>query len=159
MVGTGGGGIEVTPEYARRAAYGAALLVLIALFGVTRVLCQDSPGTPPTLDSQVQAYTERYAGLRDLLPARGVIGYISESSAAPPREDEAPDEPAAYQGRWFMLTQYALAPLIVVRDSGRPVVICNVSDPQEAPRVCQGPGLTLLRDLGNGVALLRRGQE
>jgi hypothetical protein len=134
-------------------------LALIALFGVTRVLCWDVPGAPPTLDSQVQAYTERFAGLRALLPDRGVIGYISDSAAAPPREDEAPDEHAAYQGRWFMLTQYALAPLIVVRDPARPMVICNVSDPQEAPRICQGQGLSLVRDLGNGVALSRRAQE
>lgn len=142
-----------------RAKYGAALLAVVALFGVTRLICQRSAEEPPTLDSQVESYIERYTGLKDALPPRGVVRYLSEDPAPPPQEDEAPDEREAYRGRWFMLTQYALVPLIVVRDPERPLVICNVRDPMTVSRVCQGPGLEMVRDLGNGLALLRRVQR
>lgn len=146
-------------DHVTRARYGAGLLALVALFGVSRVICRTGPEAPPTLDAQVQSYTDRYAALKGLLPPRGTVGYLSEGPGPPASENQAPDETEAYQARWFMLTQYALAPVIVVRDPNLSLVICNVQNPTRVPQVCQGPGLQLVRDLGNGIALLRRAQE
>lgn len=97
---------------------------------------------------QVQSYIERYAELRTLLPAHGIIGYVSDDAATPPLNRDR-----------FYMTQYALAPLIVVQDSNQALIICNVEDSTDASRVCQRPGLVLVRDLGNGLALLRKVQE
>ena len=152
-------GDVMAADHVTRARYGAGLLALIALFGVSRVICRTGPEAPPTLDAQVQSYTDRYAALRGLLPPRGTVGYLSEGPGAPASENQAPDETESYQARWFMLSQYALAPVIVVRDPNRPLVVCNVQDPTRVPQVCQRPGLVLVRDLGNGIALLRRAQE
>lgn len=146
-------------DHVTRARYGAGLLALIALFGVSRVIWRTGPEAPPTLDAQVQSYTDRYAALKGLLPPRGIVGYLSDGPGPPASENQAPDKTEAYQARWFMLTQYALAPVIVVRDPNRPLVVCNVQDPTRVSQVCQRPGLELVRDLGNGIALLRRAQQ
>lgn len=156
---TGCMGDVMEADHVTRARYGAGLLALIAFFGVSRVICRTGPEAPPTLDAQVQSYTDRYAALKDLLPLRGTVGYLSEGPGPPASENQAPDETEAYQARWFMLTQYALAPVVVVRDPNRPLVVCNVQDPTRVSQVCQRPGLVLVRDLGNGIALLRRAQQ
>jgi hypothetical protein len=143
----------MTLDYVKRVQYGAGLLILIAFFGVIRVSYLEVRAktlrTPETF--QVQSYIERYAGLTKLLPAHGIVGYLSD--------DPGNALTSASDARRFFLTQYALAPLIVVRDSNQALVICNVQDPTGVSRACEKSGLLLVHDLGNGVALLRRDKK
>ncbi len=91
----------------------------------------------------ISLYEQRFRLLRPLLPRRGVVGYVS---------DRLEDEDAWYRG-WY-LTQYALAPVIVVRGTNQPLIVGNFHaaigrDWFEAQRVA------LVKDLGQGVLLLR----
>ncbi len=83
----------------------------------------------------------RYAGLADILPPYGVIGYLDDGGC---------DNPV--QG--YYLTQYALAPRLLVEDASRPWLLVN-GRPDQRPLLPDGA--SLVRDLGNGVRLYRRG--
>jgi len=88
---------------------------------------------------EVTLYERRFAALRAMAPRTGVVGYLSDR----------PDTP-----REFFLTQYALAPLIVVAHARAPLVVGNFFEPDAAPALAAARGLTLLHDFGGGVALL-----
>jgi hypothetical protein len=74
------------------------------------------------------------------LPARGVVGYVSDDLEA---------------AREYFLTQYTLAPLVVDRAVGHPLVVGNFFDPATAPAVAARQQLRLVHDVGEGVMLFR----
>jgi hypothetical protein len=84
---------------------------------------------------------ERYAGLDDVLPPHDVIGYLDDGGC---------DNPV--QG--YYQTQYALAPRLLVEDVSRPLLLVN-GRPDRPPAL--PADLVLVRDLGNGVRVYRRG--
>jgi hypothetical protein len=89
---------------------------------------------------EVTGYEERFHALRRLLPPHGVVGYLSD------RHDAVKE---------FYLTQYALAPVIVVRDARAPLVVGNFFDPEAAAALAAAHRLTPVRDFGEGVVLFR----
>jgi hypothetical protein len=99
--------------------------------------------------SAIDQYLARFSGIKAALPARGVVGYLAE-----PRGKEMLHGGDYY--RKFHLAQYALAPLIMVDSPDRDLVIGNFSIGTRAPEL---PGMTLVRDYGNGVMLLRQGGQ
>ncbi len=86
---------------------------------------------------------QRFDLLRDALPKRGLVGYMSDAPT------EADDETRR------MLTQFALAPLIVVPGTDQPLVVGEFTDPGA---IAKGRDLNLIvvRDLGNGLVLFAR---
>jgi len=93
-------------------------------------------------------YEARYDEVRKHLPSHGVIGYVSD-----PKENN--------EDRFaWAFTQYALSPLLVVDRSvnpkGReyPIVIGNFH--RAVPGDDRMRDLSLVRDFGNGVFLLRK---
>ncbi|MBZ5726753.1 MAG: hypothetical protein LAP87_17370 [Acidobacteriia bacterium] len=82
----------------------------------------------------------RFAALRQALPGRGTVGYIS---------DAAPDDPA---GRLFR-AQYSLAPVILVRGGHKALVVVDASRPELVGDLLRGNRLRPIRDFGNGVVL------
>ncbi len=97
----------------------------------------------------------RLRPLRDRLPQRGVVGYTSygldENSFT---SVEALEE--------FFLTQYALAPIIVVRSADLPTVVGIRDTTRQSGEIGGRPypeDLELLADLGNGVVLLGRAER
>jgi hypothetical protein len=92
----------------------------------------------------VGQYERRYADMRPLLPRSGVVGYLSDRMSA----DEQ-----------YMLTQYALVPLVVSRSPSHPVVVGNFFDPRAAPPLARQHGLVIVRDFGAGLLLLRQAAE
>jgi hypothetical protein len=83
---------------------------------------------------------QRFELLRDALPKRGLVGYISDAAT----EDD-------HEAR-RMRAQFALAPLIVVPDVDQPLVVGDFTGPAA---VAKGRelNLTVVRDLGDGLVL------
>ena len=70
----------------------------------------------------VAAWEERFDPLKERLPfVRGVVGYVSDSDVPGAPYDAANDEGE------YILTQYALAPIILVRGTGQEWNVANMS--------------------------------
>jgi hypothetical protein len=68
------------------------------------------------------------------------------------------DDPALPPGdhvRRYYLTQYAVAPVIVLDDPALPTVLGNFGDQQRLPRPAAGTRYELMVDLGGGIRLYR----
>jgi hypothetical protein len=87
---------------------------------------------------------ERFSVLRRNLPARGMVGYLSDTVG----EMES--------ARAYYLTQYYVAPVVVARDPAHEFVIANFASPLSIAAAAAAHDLTVARDFSNGVALLRR---
>ena len=76
-----------------------------------------------------------------MLPPRGVVSYLS-------------DRPDADKERY--LTQYALAPLLLDPGPGQVLAVGNFFDPAAGAALVAGGPFEVVRDLGEGLVLLRR---
>jgi len=126
-----------------KAAIGMVLLMAALAAGTLagfRFVTRDISKDEITLDEQ------RFEALRKTLPSRGVLGYASD------RGDGQDGVRAYYR------TQYYLAPLVVAPDSGRELVVANLSSPSIVAEFAAAHGLHVAEDFGNGVALLRSGR-
>ena len=92
----------------------------------------------------ITSYERRYRELRQALPHQGVIGYIHGT------EQFGTDE-----FKRFLLTEYALAPLVLINDTTPELIVGNFH-PDSVPAAPPAPNLQLLRDFGDGVWLLRK---
>ncbi|UCC82597.1 MAG: hypothetical protein JSW46_16720 [Gemmatimonadota bacterium] len=139
-----------------------AATVFLALAGSVEALYQtvalhrDSRVANPAVGVQrTGVQDERLRPLREHLPPRGVVGYASDgwSGSAFTTVEALQD---------YFLTQYAVAPVIVLRGAGLPIVVGNYpadSAAEPAVRRTYPAGLVLRRDLGNGVLLLEGGER
>jgi hypothetical protein len=131
-----------------RPLLGLALLLSAALssagFTLWRVIWHPPDSEPAA--AQVFYDRERFASVKPLLPASGVIGY---------REDDPPGSPT-WQTIHF--AQYVLAPVVLSEEADGPFVLVN-GRPEElvTPQV-KGRPLLLLHDAGNGVRLFGTGE-
>lgn len=101
----------------------------------------------PLGKDRITLYEKRFEGLRKMLPANSVVGYISNKQAKDIRFD-----PSA--GRYY-LTQYALSPVIVAYSVEHQLVVGNFRGTFPDPESFKGKILILLKDFGNGVMLFR----
>jgi len=86
----------------------------------------------------VTIYERRFQEIKPLLPAQGVVGYVSDA------QDE---------GAEFYLTQYSLAPLIIDKTQPYEFVVGNfVNRTVDASKLTK-MSLSLRRDFGNGIKL------
>jgi hypothetical protein len=123
---------------------------LLALIGLGSSLFQASRAEPvwrARLGNDEESLDlRRFERLRRLLPAHVTVGY--EADPENPLEDRQ-------EVRRFYLTQYALAPDLVVADANREFVVANYRAPDKC-RVCKSSDFVLLADLGQGLMLFRR---
>lgn len=96
---------------------------------------------PQAAPDKIAVYEERFAPLKDALPKRGVVGFVTDART---RSDE---------GKRRYLAGYALAPLVVSAQADWPVVIGDFSDPAAA-RLIRTEGFRITRDFGDGLVLL-----
>jgi hypothetical protein len=94
----------------------------------------------------ITRYELRFSALKRALPLRGVVGY---TSGLPPEEFVSEDF------KRFLLTEYALAPLVIVNDTTPQLVIGNF-DPERIRAAPALRGLETVRDFGDGLRLLRK---
>jgi hypothetical protein len=95
-------------------------------------------------DDPITRYERRYRELRRALPAHGVIGYVD--GAEPFGTEEF---------RRFLLTEYALAPLVLINDTTPELIVGNFNSDSIQPGPTE-PGLQPVHDFGDGVWLLRK---
>jgi hypothetical protein len=98
---------------------------------------------PERLTRDISQYEKRFKKLREILPAEGAVGYISDE-----QEDK---NDARYQ-----VAQYALAPVIVARSLEQNIIIGNFSDASARPGIYEKGGLVPIRDFGGGLVILTR---
>ena len=129
-----------------------AALVFLALAGGVETLyvAVDMYGESHAAYSRPSVQDQRLRPLREHLPPRGVVGYASDGLAG-----NSFTSVEALQD--YILTQYALAPVIVLRTADLPLVVGIYSVGSAADSTAARPypaGLVVLRDLGEGVVLL-----
>jgi hypothetical protein len=130
---------------AARAWAGIAIILLMGAFALltfasyAEVLLRGRDNS-----TGIEMDANRFRGLREVLPARGVVGYLSDTTEG------------MAGTRAYCLTQYYLAPLVVAQDPSHDLVIGNFASPAGVARTATAHDLTVARDFGNGVTLLRR---
>lgn len=120
------------------AAAGEMAVRAVHLLRDSRVALEDGSVGP----DRVGPYERRFAELREALPARGVVGYVNDAGNAFADLDALQE---------YFMTQYSLAPVIVVNSVDLPLVVGNLSG-DVSGRL--GDRFRVLHDFGSGVVLL-----
>jgi len=155
------GVLYLKQSYRMLTTLGVGLLILFVLQFWVRVFMEvpfpekrmfKSLPFPPTLfesgvyyRDQISRYEARFIGIKDMLPAQGVVGYITSK--------HLPAQEAKFH---HGLTGYALSPLKVDRSTRHELIVGNFPDLRSATPISAIDGFVLIRDFGNGVALFRR---
>jgi hypothetical protein len=131
----------------------ALLLVLLYAGTSTVQWLQRAAGWPAHASrDEISTNERRFAELRAMLPARGVVGYVGHPEPTGPTPREA-NAAALLHFRRYLLAQYALAPVVLSESTEPELVIGNFEPGAVLPA---RPGLRVLRDFGNGLVLFRR---
>jgi len=125
-------------------AVGVAALAVFASLSSYQVSQQVAARFPDAYG--VTGAEQRMAGALEILPATGVVGYLSDL----PLNQNAGT--AA-----FLAAQYALAPRALVADPSKTEwVVGNFSRATDFAALGMQSGLSMVRDFGNGVVVYRR---
>jgi len=100
----------------------------------------------PAPDESTARRDQRLELLRDALPKRGLVGYIGDAATEDDQETRR------------MLAQFALAPLIVVPGADQDFVVGDFTGPAAVAKG-RDLGLTVVRDLGDGLVLFARSHQ
>lgn len=100
-------------------------------------------------------WANRLAPLIPYLPENGPVGYISE------QDIPGLDYSATDQGEEMAMSQYMLAPRILIQGPDQPLVIGNIANlsPDQIPAAVAPLGLKLDHTFSYGIYLLRRVQR
>jgi hypothetical protein len=140
----------VIPKHPTRVKIGLLLIALFASVSQLQALrsarvAYRSLSRP----DEVTLYEVRLRELKQVLPARGVVGYVSDSTG----DAERPESDQARRSfKRYLLTQYALVPVVVVRSVNADRVVGDF----EPSGGFRPPGFTAVRDFGAGVVLFNR---
>jgi hypothetical protein len=125
-----------------------AILLSVSVFSVAALLLNlIQQSSVPGAAEQIPNFLARYNELHKELPAHGEVGYIN---------DATPD--ATIRQEEYYLTQYALAPAVVVDSSDKGLVVANFHQAPDKVRLSAG-SLTVKHDFGNGVLLLQKAPQ
>ncbi|NQT90925.1 MAG: hypothetical protein HQ558_06700 [Candidatus Omnitrophica bacterium] len=103
-------------------------------------------------DDPAVFYESRLDSLKRQLPGAGVVGYITDV--------EYQDAPSRLQWRKdYYLTQYTLAPVVVISSAAPRFVVGNFYGPVDYAGILKDKGLLPAKDFGNGVVLFERGES
>lgn len=123
-------------------------LILVACLNLGSAIAQALPYWDRAVDD-VSQHVQRVLPMRDMLPANGEVGYLSDID--PGDVNLVPEA-----DRDYYLTQYALAPLVVIRTTDRDIVVGNF---RQLPTRALPDGVVQVRNFGGGVMLLKRRVE
>ena len=101
---------------------------------------------------EVSRHEARLQAVKHALPEHGLVGYVSDD----PPEVADPSSSAARQAfKRYLLAQYALVPLVVVRGPAGELVVGDFRAPDAAGALTPS-GFVMVKDFGAGVVLFRR---
>jgi hypothetical protein len=127
-------------------ALGAIFLIAaVSLLSIGRLFMQvaDFYPTAPSPDG-VTEFDSRFAALRAMLPPKGIIGYVTDPDT-PPADSNAQAE--------YHLTQYALAPILVLNSPRQRFVVGNFHRAVTTGSL-RDRGFKTVREFGKGIVLL-----
>jgi len=146
-----------------------ALLIMLAFVLSSSLLYLKSlsvPGSFKLNSDRISQYEKRFKGLRETLPARGAIGYVSDVPVGLSKADIRELKrgiTGEYSrnylkrlkeaGRERLTVQYVVSPLILYPDSSHKLVVGNFSTSDIDYREYISDNFTLVEDFGNGVML------
>ena len=94
---------------------------------------------------QITIYENRFAELKAVLQNQLIVGYVSDY-------DDNSDE----NGIAFSMTQYVLAPIILVRGTKPDFIVGNFHRAKPDIKAFEKENLSIHKDFGNGVILFER---
>lgn len=94
----------------------------------------------PAPNDSMGRHDQRLELLRDALPKRGTVGYLTDAANGTDQQTR------------LLRAQFVLAPLILVLGADQNLVIGEFLDPAVAAKA-RDPKLTVVRDLGDGLVL------
>ena len=132
-----------------------ARALLFLMIGASVAASVHNLGTTPmlgsTTDDPVADWEQRFEAVKARLPfQRGFVGYISDSDVSGASFDPANDEGE------YVLTQYAMAPVILIRGTAQEWNIANLSSEAYQIWSARSSGLFEITPLRNGLYLLHR---
>ena len=128
-----------------RSGLGVLLLLAYAAVSDARWIYRAGRGVLDAAKADsITSYERRYRDLKQALPRQGVIGYVSGA-----------EQFGTEEFKRFLLTEYALAPLVLINDTTPDLIVGNFH-PDSVPSGPPAPDLRLVRDFGDGVWLLRK---
>ena len=125
----------------------AFLSMIICALLVNCYVLNENIRSPEKTRQDISNYENRFVNLRQLLPPRGVTGYISD--------DENEDDQEFIDSRIY-LAQYSLSPVILVRSLDYSLIVGNFLDHTPDFEIYRKQGLIPIKDFGNGIVLFRR---
>ena len=139
-------------DQTKRVKTGIICLLLIIAWGVGSVVANALEARGKRLEAArkqgldeavdwITAYEKRFDGLKTTLPPESVAGYLTDQPASP--------------GRDFLVTQYALCPVVMKRGVTEPVVVGNFHNARAMQQILMKEGLQPIRDFRNGVVLFK----
>ena len=130
-------------DYPMRVKTGIVLVLLAALYagGMVVTAAARKKARRGDRPDGFTRYERRFDALRAELSPDSVVGYVTDQKLNPADH--------------YLITQYALAPVIVRRTVKEDRVVGNFHDPTRMGEIARKEGLVLIRDYGNGVALFR----
>jgi len=115
---------------------------VLSVAGLLLNLVQQS--SIPGATEQIPSFLARFNEIHKELPAHGEVGYIN---------DATPD--ATVRQEEYYLTQYALAPTVVLDTPDQTLVVANFHQATDQA-LLKARHLAVVRDFGAGVLLLRK---
>lgn len=94
---------------------------------------------------QITIYEKRFMELKAMLENHLVVGYVSDYN-------DNSDE----NGIAFSMTQYVLAPILLVRGTKRDFIVGNFHRAKPNINAFEKENLSIYKDFGNGVILFER---
>jgi hypothetical protein len=94
---------------------------------------------------QITIYEKKFTELKEVLQNHLTVGYVSDY------DDNSNEDGIAYG-----MTQYVLAPIILVRGIKRNFIVGNFHSAKPNVKAYEKENLSLYRDFGNGVILFER---
>jgi len=133
-------------QLGRAVKVGAVMLLVGSALLANLANLADLRRVNPAPNDEMARRDRRLEPLRNALPSRGTVGYVSDAKDA-----------ADLQMR-LMLAEFALAPLILVPGVDRDTIVGDFAD-ADAARMGRELHLTVIRDFGNGVVLFARPRQ
>lgn len=93
---------------------------------------------------EISVYGKQLKGIKAHLPDTGVIGYYSKHSG---KKDQV---------KYFYLTQYELAPILVLKNTREEYLLLSYDSGFDLNRFCSENSRRVIHDSGDGIVILKK---